>query len=152
MKHLIYLLALLTVLISACQTTKQTAVKSNEVVIKLSKSPGRSINPSYSLELYPDGKAVLNGRKNMEQLGNHSKNIGSERVDLLIKAFEKAKFFDFEDEYTAMITDLPTTYITYTSKGVSKRIRDYHGAPEELKALEKLLEDIVAEGNWQKME
>lgn len=152
MKQLVYLLVLVALMMSSCQAIKQTSADSKEVVFKLSKSAGRGTSPSYVIELYHDGKAVLNGRKNIDPLGKYTKNIGKKRVASIRKAFDNANFFDFEDEYTAMITDLPTTYISYTSKEASKRIRDYYGAPKELKALEKMIEEIVDEGDWQKME
>lgn len=152
MKQIAFLLVLVAFIASSCQTTKQTAINADELVLELSKTAGRGQSPSYIIELYPNGKAVLTGRENIEKLGKYTKDIGADRVSSICKDFNKAKFFEFEDEYIAMITDLPSTYISYTSNGITKRIRDYYGAPKELKALEKLLEEIVDEGNWQKIE
>ena len=42
------------------------------------------------------------------------------------------------NEYTEPITDLPTTFITINNK----KIRDYFGAPETLKELEDLIDQM----------
>ena len=48
-------------------------------------------------------------------------------------------FDNLKNEYSERITDLPTTYIMINNK----KIKDYYGAPTELKDLEKLIEKII---------
>lgn len=67
--------------------------------------------------------------------------------------FEKADFFNFKDEYTSRITDLPTTYIGFIDKGKTKIVRDYHGAPQLLSDLEAKLEIIAnSDEGWEIIE
>ena len=52
-----------------------------------------------------------------------------------------------------MITDLPSTYISFTHKGQTKKIRDYYGAPDKLTELEDLLNKIaLKKDGWKKIE
>jgi ankyrin repeat protein len=46
------------------------------------------------------------------------------------------------DEYTAMITDQPTTYTTLTIGSRTKRIKDYYGAPPALKEIETRIDEV----------
>jgi hypothetical protein len=41
------------------------------------------------------------------------------------------------------MSDLPTTFIYYNNGKQALKITDYYGAPDELKALEKLIEEFI---------
>jgi hypothetical protein len=56
------------------------------------------------------------------------------------------------DSYRAMITDLPTTFVTITADGQTKRIEDYFSAPRELKELENLIDEVGRTQRWLKMQ
>ena len=150
MKKYILLLSL-SLKVVACKSNK-AKTSGGIVIFSLDKKSGRGIVPTYNLKIYDNGKAVFEGIKNTEKLGEYQKQLTEEEMEVLKKAFQEANFFNFEDEYTSMITDLPTTYIMYSEDKRSKRIRDYHGAPASLKELEKLLENIADSEGWKKIE
>ena len=69
----------------------------------------------------------------------------------MFAAFEEAGFWDLNDEYTSQVTDLPTTWTTLVLGEKTKTIKDYYGAPEELKSLEALIEAIAErEEGWER--
>lgn len=107
----------------------------------------------FYMEIYKSGKIIFEGSKNTDKIGKYEKEISAGEIEKLIADFENANFFDFEDEYTALITDLPTTYISFSNGDKTKTIRDYHGSPRELKELENKLETIAeSTDNWKKKE
>ena len=106
--------------------------------------------PVYTITIYGDGRAVYAGKKNVDKIGPYEKKLEKSQITELVKAFNDANFFEFKDEYTSKITDLPTTYTTFTTNDKTKQIRDYYGAPEELKKLEKMVEDIANSEGWKK--
>ena len=51
----------------------------------------------------------------------------------------------------AQVTDLPTTWVTFSDGTTKKSIKDYFGAPEALKNLEKMVEAIAEQDDgWVK--
>jgi hypothetical protein len=46
------------------------------------------------------------------------------------------------------VTDLPSTYISITVGDKTKRVLDYHGAPEKLRDLEALIDGVVESTRW----
>ncbi len=118
-------------------------------LIEMTKTACFGRCPEYTINLDGKGNGLYKGIKNVDKIGNYEKNFSAEEVNGLITAFEKAKFWDFEDEYTAKVTDLPTTYISFTKGSQSKKIKDYYGAPATLKALEKAVEELANSAGWE---
>lgn len=151
MNNVIFI-SLLIVFTYSCKTTNNISEKTDFVVFTYRKSECKGKCPAYYMEIFNSGKVTFEGTKNVEKIGKFSKQIEIKEVENLISAFEKAKFNAFKNEYTSLITDLPTTYIGYTNNDTTKTICDYYGAPKELKDLELLLENIVNSDNWIKTE
>lgn len=150
------LLLYLSILIFSfsCNTPKKVTKSQNvndTTIIKLQKTMCYGKCPVYTITIYGDMRAEYAGKKNVDKIGKYEKKLEKSEVDNLIKAFEDADFFEFKDEYTAKVTDMPTTYVTYTVNEKTKRIRDYFGAPEELKKLEKMVENIANSEGWIKI-
>ena len=76
----------------------------------------------------------------------------TERYQQLVDAFNESDFFDFHSEYTASMSDLPTTYVYYTDLRNSKEIKDYYGSPQALKDLEERVEALVNDLDWKPVE
>ena len=152
MKYLIYLCAIF--LLIACNLSKKnTSNKSqyDNTLIKLQKTRCYGKCPVYTITIHGNGQAIYFGKENVGKIGKYEKKLEQTEIGNLIKAFEDANFFEFKDEYTAKITDRPTTYITYTVNEKTKRIRDYYGAPAELKKLEKMVEVIANSEGWDRV-
>lgn len=152
--YTVVLMVLLVALSTACRSTQKTpvlsdALPSGEPLFSLRKTECRGKCPAYELRIWDNGTALLTARKNFPRIGSFRQQLATQQIETLTKAFVEARFFDFKDEYTSRTTDLPTTFITFSHQGQVKRIRDYHGAPAELKQLETLLEQIAESDAWQ---
>ena len=64
----------------------------------------------------------------------------SEVLNILQKA-DNIEFNKMKNEYVEAISDLPTTFICIKEK----KIKDYFGAPKELKELEELIDKTTQE-------
>lgn len=151
MKIFINLLVLLSFSFS-CKSVNVNDNKSDSVIFTFRKTMCKGRCPVYYMEIFKSGKITYEGTKNIEKIGNYTKTIDSKKVDSLIEEFKKTKFCNFENEYASKKRDLPTTYITYICNDTVKSVRDYDGAPNELKRLEKILENIVNSTDWIKNE
>jgi uncharacterized protein DUF6438 len=138
MKNTGILLAL-SFLMVACGTKKYDATS----FIEMKKDPCFGYCPVYVFKIDGTGHATFSGERNVEKEGNWTRTLSPEETQVLFQTFENANFWDFEEEYTDSVTDLPTTWITFSHLGQTKTIKDYYGAPEALKTLEKLVEDIA---------
>lgn len=137
------ILIVLALLMVACTTKKYDASS----FIKMEKDPCFGYCPVYIFKIDGTGKASFTGERNVEKQGDWSRTLTPEETSALFQAFENSDFWAFEDEYTDSVTDLPTTWITFSHRGQAKTIKDYYGAPETLKNLEKLVEDIAETGD-----
>ena len=105
--------------------------------------------PVYTLKIYQDGWAELNGTANIAYIGKHQLKLTEQDVAQIRAAFVKHDFFALDEKYYANFSDLPTTYVYYQDGEKSKKVMDYHGAPANLKELENYLADLLNR-NWKK--
>jgi hypothetical protein len=148
MKKTFYLL-MVAVLLTACDPYKFD----ENVFIELKKDPCFGVCPVYNFKIDGKGSASFTGTRNVSKQGNWSRQLGPDATNALFTAFEKSNFDQFQDEYTAQVTDLPTTWVTYNNGIINKTIKDYYGSPEALKNLEKLVETIAEEDtDWVNMD
>ncbi len=145
MKNTVLLFAL-AIFTLACGDKKYNA----NSFIEIKKDPCFGYCPVYSFSIDGTGYAKFNGKRNVEKIGEWTRTLPPEETSLLFQSFETSKFWDFEEEYTGSVTDMPTTWITFSHQGKTKTIKDYYGAPEALKNLEKMVEDIAETGDsWE---
>ncbi len=113
--------------------------------IELKKDPCFGVCPVYSFKLDGKGNASFTGTRNVPKQGDWTRKLSPEATNSVFKAFEQSNFDQFQDEYTAQVTDLPTTWVTFKNGIINKTIKDYYGSPEALKNLEKMVETIAEE-------
>lgn len=155
LKYICFLVAAFLFIVS-CKTTKTAATfdvnQKASLVISYYQTPGYSkTNPEYTIELFSNRQMFLTATKNLDKDGKHMRTLSKEEYNQIIDAFVDANFFNFKDEYTDNITDLPTRYISFTHKGKTKKIKDYYGAPEQLQELEFMVRSYLDRVGWSKM-
>lgn len=119
-----------------------------DLVIKLERTSCYGECPIYTVTLDRDGNVVFEGTKFVRAQGRHTARIPATSVEALLDMARRIAFFDLRDSYHAMITDLPTTIVTITADGTTKRVEDYFGAPKELKQLEQDIDDAARTQRW----
>ena len=122
-----------------CGCSSLNVRKSNFQVTYI-KSKGRlSTEPHFMIKLKGDS-VHYNGIANMLVLGERNFTISKAELEKIKEAFEQSDFSDFDKLYQGNIRDLPMTSMTYNNYEV--RFQDKQ-APEKLKRLEHLLEDLI---------
>jgi hypothetical protein len=152
MKTLCFFLIVMT---SACpdkKDNKASEAQTKKGIIEMSRSVCFGKCPAYKISINEKGEVRYEGEKNVDKIGKYTKKLSASATDSLFKEFINANFWSFQDEYTSHATDLPTTFISFTLNEKSKKIKDYTDAPEKLRHLEKLVEQVAfsAEG-WTKV-
>ena len=119
-----------------------------DTIINMEKTPCFGTCPTFTIEINGIGEATYNGVRFVDKEGNHSKVFTPEECNKVFEAFADADFWSFEDEYTGNVTDLPTTFLHFKHEGNDKRIRMYYNVPEELRALETLVDTLANTAGW----
>jgi len=118
------------------------------LVISMKKTSCYGRCPVYEISIFSDHRVVLKGEKYLDYVGTFTATIPAEEYQQLYDLFAKSSFFDFEDEYMTAVSDLPTTYLYFSTQRRSKKIRDYYGSPQELKDLETMVAKLLDELQW----
>jgi hypothetical protein len=153
MKSICFLLIIISL---GCASSKQhnaaAPKKIKKGLIEMSKTVCFGKCPAYKITINEKGEVNYEGQRNVEKIGNYKKQLTPSATDSLFTEFINSDFWAFKDEYTAMVTDLPTTYLSFTLEEKTKKITDYVGAPEKLKMLEGFVEQIAnSNEGWEKI-
>lgn len=83
-------------------------------------------------------------------IGNYESSLHQEDLQKIVQRFRDSNFFKFKNQYTGNVSDLPTTYIYFKDQSNEKTIQDYYNAPEQLKELEQVVENLIPTLPWKK--
>lgn len=129
-------------------TPKPTDFK--DLLITLERTPCFGRCPVYFVSVDENGKVEYEGKNFVGTMGKQTAEVSQEKVRELVAEFMRIKYFELNDEYTQPITDLPTTYTSITIDGRTKKVKNYAGAPAELVALEKKIDEVLNTEQWVK--
>lgn len=145
------ILLLLLCTLGACKSHKNITESKAESIIErvpqqvfaLEMTPCYGTCPSYKVTIFENDSLIYEGLQYVRKEGIMSKQLPKGTVSQLVEKFRGANFFAFKNQYTSNISDFPTTYISFSDGGITKKIMDYHKAPDTLKQLEMLISDLV---------
>lgn len=146
MKRLIYITVLLV--LYSCAATKNYT--QDDILLSMKKSSCYGPCPVYELIIYKNGFIKLTAEEHLDLQGEFYTKLPGSKVKTLASKFKEAGFFEMEGEYTSITKDLPTTWIYFSNEGRQKKIKDYDGAPESLRDLEKELSLLIESEDWKK--
>lgn len=150
MKHYFVYFLLMIGFLMGCSSGK-TSKNKVKYTFGLEKTACFGKCPVYQLSIDANGKANLKGEKFMDLIGDYQRQLSDEEFLKLTTAFDNANFFAFKDEYEGRRSDGPTTFISFSKSEQTKKIKASSPIPADLKALIKLLDNLVKEtSTWKK--
>jgi hypothetical protein len=108
--------------------------------------------PVYLFSMKGNGMATFNGKMNIKPEGEHSRTFPADTTNAVFNRLLEADLYQYENEYSDDVTDLPTTYLTFSHEGKKKKIKMYYGVPKDLKAATEELKSFVLSADWQAKE
>jgi hypothetical protein len=147
MRYTLIIAATLSLFVHSCKPPGSIEKFENSR-IGMKKTECYGTCPVYEITISGSGKALYEGKKHVKKTGKFEKQLSPKETLKLFCAFEASNFTDFRQEYTDEVTDLPTTFLSFTHRGFSKTIKDYYNAPIELKKLEKMVEEVADSEGW----
>jgi Domain of unknown function (DUF6438)/Ankyrin repeats (3 copies) len=113
--------------------------------------------PIYTVTIDARGKVTYEGERFVRVVGRRTAQIDTSIVAGLLARAERIRFFEMRDTYRVIqnpdgtvtsVTDLPTTLVTVTVNGRTKRIEDYVAAPDSLAEFEREIEGAAGTKRW----
>jgi hypothetical protein len=140
----------LALIVSTPLATSRAAPQAipEDFVIKLERTACYGRCPVYVVSIDARGNVTYEGTRFVKVAGRQTDRVPASRVAALVETVDRIRFFDLDDKYRQLITDLPTTFVTVTRDGRTKRIEDYFGAPKSLKDLERQIDDAAQTARW----
>jgi len=123
---------------------KPQAKAEDPIVITIKRTPCFGTCPDYDVTMRGDGTVTYEGRSNVRIAGEHTWKVDPAAVRGLAREMQEAGYFELQDEYSAHVTDLPTTYTSLTIGARTKKVKNYFKAPEKLRDLEDRI-DLVSD-------
>ena len=156
--HVTWLMvALLAMTRAGAANSAQTPAATDDVVIKLERTTCFGPCQVYSVTIDATGNVTYEGVKFVRVEGRQNARISPSRVAALLETAERIGFFGLQDQYrtirnpdgtVTIVSDLPTTFVTITRGGRSKRVENYLGAPAALKELEQQIDEAAGSTRW----
>jgi Domain of unknown function (DUF6438)/Ankyrin repeats (3 copies) len=125
--------------------------------IRLQRTSCPGTCPAYTATIDARGTVVYDGERNVRAVGRSTAHIIPASVAKLLATAERMHFFDLRDAYKQIdnpdgtvwvVSDLPTTIITITVNGRTKRVESYVGAPESVAALQREIDEVAGTKRW----
>ncbi|HMP28707.1 MAG TPA: DUF6438 domain-containing protein [Saprospiraceae bacterium] len=146
MKKLLFLLVSV-IFLASCSSVKIIGDERGQVAA-IEKSPCFGKCPVYAMRLFKDGKVIYEGRANTKKLGVYQKMLTKKELGAIVKAFDNAKFFTFNDSYSSELADLPSTLLYFSDGKINKSVVGKENRPAPIMQLQYMLEKIADSDGW----
>ena len=113
-------------------------LKETQSIISLRRTACFGSCPIYQIEIFSNGNGIYTGTRFVKNIGATKFQLSKNELDVILSYANQIGFTNMQGEYYEPLSDLPTTYI----KIYAKEIKDYIGAPKELKILEELIDQM----------
>ncbi len=104
--------------------------------------------PVHKMEIFGKGFATYKGDRNVKQTGDLIGSFSPEQLQEILAKANELKFFELEKEYTASMTDLPTTIISINNGTQKHTVIAYANYPDNLKLFITYLFDVSQNTTW----
>ena len=145
MKHILTLLLLI-----ALASTQNIAQQSSDSGLLVTMKRGNCFGgcPVYMVSIFGDGTVIYEGKDFVKVKGKRTHKISKNKVQRLIREFQRIHYFSLKDKYTEdenglSFTDGRSTTTSIRLNGRSKEVYNYYGAPKSLERLEKMIDNIT---------
>lgn len=137
--------------ITACAPVEAPA-QQGSAEITLQRTPCYGFCPDYTVTITSEGEVRYEGRRFVNAIGARTATIPRADVQRLLQRFDEIGFSQLQNEYRANVSDMPTTTITLTRGGVTKRVVDYGGLsagmPQSVRELQAEIDRVAGTAQW----
>ncbi len=116
----------------------------DKIIFYIEKRPCYGFCPVYKAWIYPEGKVLFEGKRNVEFEGLGSGELTEEKMKHIEELLREVPWEKLRNQYVSNVTDIPATLVAYPLKEYYKAVYIYYVGkpPEELAILQKVVKDI----------
>ena len=152
--------AILLLLVTSCNPQKEVVsvptppspskseLSSKLVVVSFEQTACYGSCPVHKMNIFGQGFATYKGDRNVKQTGELIGNISIEKLNEILAKAKELKFFELDAEYTANMTDLPTTIISINDGTNKNTVVAYANYPDNLKMFIAYLFEVSQDTKW----
>jgi hypothetical protein len=152
--------AIILLLVTSCNSQKEVVsvptppnpktpeLSSKLVVVSFEQTACYGTCPVHKMNIFGNGFATYKGGRNVKQTGDLIGNISKEKLQEILAKANELNFYELEEEYTANMTDLPTTIILINDGTKKHKVVAYANYPDNLKVFITYLFEITQNTNW----
>jgi hypothetical protein len=140
-----------------CEGCLEGQTQQSSPVVTLKRMPCFGMCPAYQVSVFSDGTVEWYGNNFIGTIGEAKGKLPKQQLEGLIRAILDSGFLSLANAYKGCInaqgqlesmSDLPTTFLTFSQHGVTKTTEDYMCAPDALRALETLVDKVLNTHQW----
>jgi len=98
--------------------------------------------PQYTITIYNDGLIRYEGKMFVDKQGCFYSKVSQEMIDKIILKLHEINFFSFKNEYSALMTDVPSVILEVNINVQNHKVIDRFNGPKELKEIQNFIDFI----------
>jgi uncharacterized protein DUF6438 len=147
----------LAIALAAGPALAQSPEVPTDAFIRLQRTQCYGPCPVYTVTIDGTGKVTYEGERSVRVVGRRTARINTSTVARLLATAQRIRFFEMRDAYRvienpdgsrSLVTDLPTTFVTVSANGRTKRVEDYVAAPDSLAEFERAIDTAAGIKRW----
>lgn len=117
--------------------------------VTLRRGPCRGFCPAYEVTLRADGSAVWNGDRFVDRIGRFHGQFDGSDFDRLARFIERSGFFEWDEEYSGGVSDIPDYELTVVGGDQKKRVlQNATDEPADFWVIAALVDGLAAGIDW----
>ncbi|HOP50990.1 MAG TPA: DUF6438 domain-containing protein [Ignavibacteriales bacterium] len=123
----------------------------NKEILFIKKMPTRGKAPVYELSIYNDSTAILKGIANLQYIGLYKANIQKNYYKIK-NLIDSIQLDTLQEKYNYLLLDYPVTIMKITKNNIEKTVKFKRDAPNNLKNISKIANNMIKNEKWIKIE
>ena len=123
----------------------------NKEILFIKKMPTRGKAPVYELSIYNDSTAILKGIANLQYIGLYKANIQKNYYKIK-NLIDSIQLDTLQEKYNYLLLDYPETIMKITKNNIEKTVKFKRDAPNNLKNISKIANNMIKNEKWIKIE
>lgn len=144
----ILLILFITPTFTSCNAQKKLTRENARYELTYERTACFGTCPQFKLLIHHSGLLTYDGQIFTEKTGIWQKQLSQKELSEIYKKFEGAKLDNYQDNYPADYTDLPSKIITFKNGKNLRTIRIEGKHPEVLDELTTYLDSIANSSDW----
>ena len=124
----------------------------NSAVISFEQTACYGTCPVHKLIIYSNGEAVYVASRHTELIGTFTSQFTKSEIQEIFSKANELNFYAAENEYTAPMTDLPTSILFVNDGAKSKSVSAYGEYPDSITSFINYFTQIIDSKKWVKVE